>query len=80
MSIVRSDRPEVWLSSCRTVMRAARGSAIANPGTCAATGSSSLILPRSTSVMTAMAVNDLLTEATRMGVSSVTGRPSESWP
>jgi hypothetical protein len=50
------------------------------PGNCCATGSSSAILPSSTSVMTAMAVKDLLTEATRIGVRSVTGSPAESCP
>jgi hypothetical protein len=30
--------------------------------------------------MTAIAVNDLVTEATRIGVRAVIGAPVESWP
>jgi hypothetical protein len=69
MSTELSAIPDVWFSSCRTVMPCGNGSHVE-------TGLSRSI----SSVRTAAAVNDLLTDATRIGVSAVTGWPSESCP
>jgi hypothetical protein len=65
-----SASPDVWFSSCRTVTP----SGTFGSGTCSSRSSR----PSSASVSTAAAVNDLLTDATRIGVSAVTGRPAES--
>jgi hypothetical protein len=51
-----------------------------NSGRYPRTGLSSSTSPRSTSCMTASEVNDLLTDATAMGVSAVTGSPEEVSP
>nr|BFE51278.1 hypothetical protein GCM10017745_47050 [Saccharothrix mutabilis subsp. capreolus] len=72
--------PDVWLSSCRTVIFSPRGSSTRKSGRYLRTGASNSTRPASTSRITASAVNDLLTDATGIGVAAVTGAPDESLP
>ncbi len=57
-----------------------RGSASSSSGSWRVTGASRSIAPSSARTSTAIAVNDLLTDAIRMGVCAVTGAPVESCP
>ena len=77
---VRSLIPEVWWSSCRTVIFPARWSAMVNSGRYVCTGASRSIVPWSASRSTARAVNDLEIEASGIGVSFVIASPPAVCP